>query len=166
MPEPKGDVAVLPLFIIDPWFCNPDYVGVNRYQFLLETLQDIDTTLKQQMGLRLVIAKGGQPAEIFKQLAEEFDIKLLTFEKDTEPYALKRDEDVTKVFENSKTNIETFGTHTLFDLDHLFSENGNVCPNAYNSFLNILSNNKMCPKKPINTFEGYKAGDFQLPKAL
>jgi len=59
LPKPKEDIAVLPLFIIDPWFCNPDYVGVNRYKFLLETLEDLDKTLKSQMGLRLVIAKGG-----------------------------------------------------------------------------------------------------------
>ena len=50
---------MLPLFIMDPHFCDPDYVGVNRYQFLLETLEDLDGALKSQMGLRLVIAKGG-----------------------------------------------------------------------------------------------------------
>lgn len=111
------------------------------------------------MGLRLVIAKGGQPSKVFEELSEIFDIKLLTFEKDTEPYARKRDEEVSKAFANSKTKIETFATHTLFDLDMLYSKNGNVCPNAYQSFLNILSDNKLVPEKPVATFDGYKVGD-------
>lgn len=88
-----------------------------------------------------------------------FDIKLLTFEKDTEPYARKRDDEVREAFADSNTKIETFATHTLFDLDMLYSKNGNVTPNAYQSFLNILSNNKLVPAKPIETFEGYKVGD-------
>jgi len=46
---------VIPLFILDPHFQNPNYVGVNRMNFLMETLQDLDTGLKK-WGLRLVVA--------------------------------------------------------------------------------------------------------------
>ena len=52
--------CIIPLFIIDPHFCNPEYVGVNRYNFLLQTLKDLDNNLKT-WGLRLVIAKGNEP---------------------------------------------------------------------------------------------------------
>jgi len=39
-------------------------------------------------------------------------------------------------------------------------------PNAYQSFLKILSSNKLKPAKPVETFEGFKKGDFALPETL
>lgn len=42
------EAEVLPLFILDPWFAKPEFVGVNRYAFLLETLADLQKSLKAQ----------------------------------------------------------------------------------------------------------------------
>jgi len=54
--------------------------------------------------------------------------------------------------------VSKFATHTLFDPDVLYEKNGNKIPQIYNSFLNILSSNKLTPAKPIDTFEGFKNG--------
>lgn len=37
---------VYPVFILDPHFAKPSIVGVNRYSFLLESLRDLDTSLR------------------------------------------------------------------------------------------------------------------------
>lgn len=34
---------VTPVFCLDPWFMKESRVGINRYQFLLESLQDLDS---------------------------------------------------------------------------------------------------------------------------
>ena len=38
---------IFPVFIIDPWFANPDVVGINRYSFLLDALKDLDESLRR-----------------------------------------------------------------------------------------------------------------------
>lgn len=48
----------------------------------------------------------------------------------------------------------------------LYEMNDHKAPNAYQSFLNILAKNKLDPAKPIDTFEGFKKGDFSLPELL
>ena len=34
---------VTPVYCLDPWFMKESRVGINRYQFLLESLQDLDS---------------------------------------------------------------------------------------------------------------------------
>ena len=119
----KEGKAVLPLFIIDPHFSDPEYCGVNRYAFLLETLADLDTNL-QKYGLRLVVAKGKKPDDVFKKLFKILNVDLLTFESDTEPYAKKRDMLVNEVCKDNKVKSESFISHTLFDPEFLYKRNG------------------------------------------
>ena len=71
----------VPLFIIDPHFQNPDYVGVNRMNFLMETLKDLDSSL-QKKGLRMIVAKG-KPEEVFPKLIKALNnVNLVTFEQE------------------------------------------------------------------------------------
>ena len=38
---------VKPIFILDPWFTTNAKVGVNRWRFLLQTLQNLDQNLQK-----------------------------------------------------------------------------------------------------------------------
>ena len=49
---------VIPLFVLDPHFANPGVVASLRYQFLLETLTDLDTTLRKNYNTQLYVARG------------------------------------------------------------------------------------------------------------
>ena len=33
---------MFPVFVIDPHFAKPEFVGINRYRFMLESLRDLD----------------------------------------------------------------------------------------------------------------------------
>ena len=93
---------------------------------------------------------------------------MLTYESDTEPHAKVRDAEVNALCTSHKPaiKVKTCATHTLFDPDYLYEMNDHKMPNAYQSFLNILSKNKLTPAKPIDTFEGFKKGDFNMPDLL
>ncbi len=39
----RAGATLLPVFVLDPWFLKPERVGINRLQFLLEALRDLDT---------------------------------------------------------------------------------------------------------------------------
>ena len=67
----KRSEVCFPLFIIDPWFANEEVVGVRRYQFLLESLRDLDTSLRARNS-RLFVAKG-KPEIVLPQLLEQWE---------------------------------------------------------------------------------------------
>ena len=59
----ENSSTVDPVFCIDPWFVRSGRVGVNRMQFLLESLSDLDENL-QKIGSRLIILQGNPVEEI------------------------------------------------------------------------------------------------------
>ena len=132
----KRATVLYPIFIIDPHFAKPDTVGVNRYQFLLESLQDLDQSLKT-LGSRLFVVRG-KPEEELPALCAEWGISLLTFESDTEPYAIKRDKAIVDQFSGSGGNVFTFSSHTLRDTDAYLSKCGGKVPGSYQGFCKLF----------------------------
>ncbi|CAK8996235.1 unnamed protein product [Durusdinium trenchii] len=108
---------VVPFFILDPHF-NRSAVGVNRFAFLLQSLQDLDAQLRLR-GSRLLVFQG-RPHEVLADLFNgKAGVRLsrLYFEKDTEPYARSRDVQVECLAKEHRVSIESFSGHTLLDID-------------------------------------------------
>ncbi|KHG04636.1 (6-4)DNA photolyase -like protein [Gossypium arboreum] len=110
----RGSSCVYPLFVIDPHYMelDPDAyspgstrAGINRIRFLLESLADLDSSLKK-LGSRLLVLKG-EPSE--------WDVRKLCFEYDTDPYYQALDDKVKNYA--SAAGIEVFSpvSHTIFD---------------------------------------------------
>lgn len=109
---------VFPLFILDPWF-DRTRVGVNRFQFLLESLRDLDEQLRSEHGSQLVVLRG-RPETVLRELFRgegPFQLKALFWEKDSEPYARQRDARVEALAEECGVRAQSFVGHTLLDLD-------------------------------------------------
>lgn len=90
-------------------------VGPNRWRFLIQSLRDLDASLKK-IGSRLFLIKG-KPVETFQKIFKEWNVKLLTFEVDTEPYSKERDAQVTRLAEEHSVHVITKISHTLYDLE-------------------------------------------------
>eukprot|EP00913_Durusdinium_trenchii_P030992 g29027.t1 len=110
---------VVPFFILDPHF-NRSAVGVNRFAFLLQSLQDGDLDAQLRLrGSRLLVFQG-RPHEVLADLFNgKAGVRLsrLYFEKDTEPYARSRDVQVECLAKEHRVSIESFSGHTLLDID-------------------------------------------------
>ena len=137
--------SVIPVFVLDPWFMSPDRVGVNRVRFLLESLKDLDENLKAKGSKLLVIH--GDPTRVIPAALREWQCTRLCFEKDTEPYALKRDTAVLELAKKLNIEVHSPSSHTLYDLELLLAK----CPKkepptAYSSFLKIASSLGSVPK--------------------
>lgn len=74
----KGSKFLYPVFVIDPHYMDPDptafslgssKAGLNRIQFLLESLADLDLSLKK-VGSRLLVLKG-DPGELLIRCLKE-----------------------------------------------------------------------------------------------
>eukprot|EP00889_Picochlorum_renovo_P005776 jgi/Picre1/32806/NNA_008136.t1 len=64
--EAAQDVDHLyPVFVLDPHFMNPEKIGVNRIQFLLESLKDLHESLRAR-GSRLLVLRG-KPERFFQR---------------------------------------------------------------------------------------------------
>ncbi|KAL3511853.1 hypothetical protein ACH5RR_024570 [Cinchona calisaya] len=140
----KDSQHLYPVFVIDPHYMKPDptafspgssRAGLNRIRFLLESLEDLDTSLKK-LGSRLLVLKG-EPSEIVIHCLKEWNISKLCFEFDTEPYYQALDD---KVKSNaSVAGIEIFSpvSHTLFNPAEIIQKNGGRPPLSYQSFIKV-----------------------------
>ena len=71
----QGASVVYPVFVLDPTFLREDHVGVNRMSFLLESLHDLDQSLRA-VNSRLFVVRGS-PADVLPQLFEQWTVKKL-----------------------------------------------------------------------------------------
>jgi len=144
----KSCSTLIPLYILDTEYLDPKKVGVNRMGFLLDSLKCLDEDLREK-GSCLFVAKG-KPLEIMDSLIKEFNVKTLTFERDTEPYNKALDEEMTKMAETKhQVEVHSFWGHTLFDPEYLLELNNGKAPLTMTSFLNIAS--EACnPSKPAD----------------
>ncbi len=133
----EGARRLYPVFVLDPWFVNPERVGLNRMRFLLESLQDLDRSLRA-LSSRLLVVRG-KPVEVLPGLWRQWQINRLTFERDTEPYALTRDGQVHDLAQPAGVEVIVCTSHTLYDPDQLIKANRGRAPQTYQSFCKLVA---------------------------
>ncbi|XP_045176201.2 cryptochrome-1-like isoform X2 [Mercenaria mercenaria] len=142
----KNASHVWPVFVMDPWFAETARVGVNRWRFLLQTLQNLDDNLKK-INSRLFVVRGN-PSDIFPKLFKEWGITKLTYEVDTEPYAIERDSVIDGLAKDSGIEVMRCVSHTLYDTERTISKNGGSPPLTYQRFQTLMSQ-MGDPVKPV-----------------
>ncbi|XP_055925204.1 cryptochrome-1-like isoform X1 [Argiope bruennichi] len=141
----KNGQQFWPIFILDPWFVKNMRVGPNRWRFLVQSLRDLDESLKQ-FNSRLFVIRG-KPTEVLRDAVGRWHIKYLTFESDTEPYARARDEEVENLMKALDVEVIKCCTNTLYDPERIIAVNGKV-PLTYQAFVNSADKIGL-PSKPV-----------------
>lgn len=108
-----------PVYILDP--ISKTRVGENRWRFLVQALEDLNQSLKK-LGTRLYVIRG-KPEEVFTDLINEWNIKKLTWEVDTEPYAVKQDAAITEIAKKQNVAVVSKVGHTLYSTELLIQKN-------------------------------------------
>ncbi|KAF8764208.1 Cryptochrome-1 like protein [Argiope bruennichi] len=75
----QGATTLRCVFILDPWFAGSSNVGINKWRFLLQCLENLDSNLRK-LNSRLFVIRG-QPADVFPRLFKLWKTTHLTFEK-------------------------------------------------------------------------------------
>ncbi|XP_076444483.1 cryptochrome-1-like [Babylonia areolata] len=125
------------VYILDPWFAGCSQVGVNKWRFLLESLEDLDSSLRK-LNSRLFVIRG-QPADVFSRIFKEWNITQLTFEEDPEPYGKERDQAICALAAELGVEVVVRSSHTLYNLQHILEANNHQPPLTYRRFQSILS---------------------------
>ncbi|XP_036386218.1 cryptochrome circadian regulator 3b isoform X2 [Megalops cyprinoides] len=133
----RGAATVRCVYFLDPWFAGSSNLGVNRWRFLLQCLEDLDASLRK-LNSRLFVIRG-QPANVFPRLFKEWKISRLTFEYDSEPFGKERDAAIRKLAMEAGVEVIVKTSHTLYDLDKIIELNGGQPPLTYKRFQTLIS---------------------------
>ena len=113
---------VIPLFIFDTEILQELPKQDARVQFIHETLERINETLKKEgSGLKIEM---GSPLEVWKKLIDTYEIDTVYTNRDYEPYALDRDERVGNLCENNGIQFVTFKDQVLFEKEEVVKADG------------------------------------------
>ncbi|KAL6458963.1 hypothetical protein MHYP_G00324350 [Metynnis hypsauchen] len=133
----RGAGTIRCVYFLDPWFAGSSNLGVNRWRFLLQCLDDLDSNLRK-LNSRLFVIRG-QPANVFPRLFKEWEISRLTFEYDSEPFGKERDAAIKKLAMEAGVEVIVKISHTLYNLDKIIELNGGQPPLTYKRFQTLIS---------------------------
>nr|CCA14865.1 cryptochrome putative [Albugo laibachii Nc14] len=141
-----SDTVLFPVYILH----RPENkkCGAVRFQFLLECLEDIDTSLRQKQSRLLVFC--GEAISFLTVLMQAWKITDLIFEKFQLPYAIKRDEKIMSMAQTLHINVTTVSGATLHDPKEIVTLNHNQVPLDFQNFLDIVSDMPQ-PRLPLLT---------------
>ncbi|XP_050077460.1 cryptochrome-1 [Anopheles maculipalpis] len=138
--------SLRPIFVLDPAIRKWLRVGSNRWRFLQQTLVDLDENLRS-INSRLYVVRGN-PVEVFPKLFTEWNVSLLTYEHDIEPYAVKRDATVEQQANKHHVQIHVEKSHTIFDPEVIVKKNAGKPPLTYQRYATLASACKIPPALP------------------
>ncbi|XP_025115307.1 cryptochrome-1-like isoform X3 [Pomacea canaliculata] len=96
------------------------------------------------------------------ELFKDWKITTLTFEIDTEPYAMQRDDAIEKLAKSCNVNVIKRVSHTLYDTEKTISKNGGSPPLTYQRLQTVLKE-MGAPPKPSNTLTSSHLSDCTTP---
>ena len=113
---------VLPIFIFDEHILEELPKDDPRVHFIYCTLQNINKQLKQYNSSLLI--KKGKPVEVWKQLIHEFEIERVYINKDYEPYAITRDNQVAELLKENNINLFAYKDQVIFEESEVMKADG------------------------------------------
>ena len=144
----ENNLRFMPIFILDPDYHNKIYkIGANRWNFLHQSLTDLDEKFRNLHNNRLHVIQGAS-VDVISKLITDYNVKCITFEIETEPYAKIRDQKVVELCKKLNVEVVTKFGHTLWNSDDVLEANNGVTPITYQSFLSTVTKLEI-PDKPL-----------------
>ena len=118
----KGDLPVLILFIFDDSILDELPKDDPRVNFIYDELHKIDESLKNLDSSILV--KRGEPILEWKKLKSEYEINCVFSNRDYEPYALNRDNEIKLFLKESGIGWQDFKDQVIYEKSDILKKNG------------------------------------------
>lgn len=159
----NGAYPVLPLFIFDEQILKELPNDDPRVQFIHQQLDTINSELEKK-GSGLLIRKGN-PIDIWKMLFKEYQIAEIYTNRDYEPYALERDQQIQDISEQNNAQFFTFKDQVIFEKSEVVKDDGNPYT-VYTPFKNKWLQrykDEGIPEESTNNFENLLQSTFEFP---
>ncbi len=118
----SGPGKVLPIFIFDKEILEDLPKKDPRIEFILDRLSDINQKLEAVSSSIKVIHD--TPREAFESLINELDIGTVYTNRDYEPYAAERDEDINNLLESNGIEFKSYQDHLIFEPGEVLKDDG------------------------------------------
>lgn len=118
-----GEEQVLPIFIFDPAILDELEEDDARVSFIYREVQKIRDQFQEKVGSSLAVFHG-EPLDVFKQLAKDYDVKTVYTNHDYEPYAIKRDKDIGEFLLGQNIAFRTFKDQVIFEKKDVLKDDG------------------------------------------
>ncbi len=119
----KSGYPVLPLFIFDHNILSPlKNKNDRRVEFIHLTLQEMQQALVAEKSSFIV--KYGDPLAVWQQLLSEFPIAAVYANRDYEPYAIQRDQQVAEELAKHNIPFHTCKDQVIFEGSEVVKEDG------------------------------------------
>ena len=161
----ESKYPVIPLFIFDEAILDSLPKNDARVGFIHDSLAAINIKL-QEIGSSLLVKKG-KTQEVWQQLIQEFDVKEVFFNKDYEPYAIKRDLAICELLAANAINSFSYKDQVIFEEKEITKADG-FCYTVYTPFKNkwLEKYNTMAPIPEYDTsrhFSNFLPSNFEFP---
>ena len=114
---------VLPIFIFDETILNKLPKDDARVTFIFEELQKMRNELQENHNSSIGIYHG-KPKDIFENLIKEFEVQKVFTNRDYEPYAKERDDEIEKLLSKNDIEFKTFKDQVIFEKNEVVKKDG------------------------------------------
>lgn len=119
----QGDNPVLPVFIFDRNILDElEDKADRRVEFIHLALQEIQQQLIK-LGSSLNV-QYGKPADIYRELLKEYDVKSVFTNHDYEPYARERDAAIDALLKKAGVVFQTYKDQVILEKDEVLKDDG------------------------------------------
>ncbi|KAI1890741.1 hypothetical protein AGOR_G00156750 [Albula goreensis] len=134
----ESSEVVYPVYVLDRAFLEGSMAtGALRWRFLLQSLQDLQSSLAAR-GSLLYVLQGSHEA-VLRQLIQQWSITQLTFDTEVEPFYTQLDDRLCALCKELGVVVHSCVAHTLYDVKRIIKANDGEPPLTYKKFLHVLS---------------------------
>lgn len=159
----EAGLPVLPIFIFDEKILDSLPKNDSRLNFIYQNLEKINIELQAHQSSILCLK--GSPLQVWEKLVEDYEIKAVYTNEDYEPYAIKRDKEVSEFLESKNINFKRFKDQVIFEKSEIVKSDG-LPYTIYTPYKNKwLEKFQAQPSLPISNtkFENFYKKTFSFP---
>ncbi|XP_048782184.1 cryptochrome-1-like isoform X3 [Lagopus muta] len=134
----QSSEVVYPVYILDRAFMTSAmHIGALRWHFLLQSLEDLRSSLCQLGSCLLVIQ--GEYESVVRDHVQKWNITQVTLDAEMEPFYKEMEANIRALGEELGFQVLSLMGHSLYDTQRILELNGGTPPLTYKRFLHILS---------------------------
>ena len=142
----EGSATFYPVYILDTEAARHSKISANRWNFLLESLRDLDSQLSR-LGSHLFVVRGRE-MEVLPKLFSEWGVSQLSFESDCEPFGAQRDAVIRHMAEKAGVKVLSKTSHTLYEPGQILHVNKGTTPVLFKDFVRVVDENMLIVPNP------------------
>ncbi len=159
----NGQIPVLPIFIFDTDITDELAVDDARISFIYDQLTEMDKKLRKSGGG--ILCQKGKTSNVWKHIMDDYDVEAVFCNEDYEPFAIARDNDLAKWFDQKGVAMHLFKDQVIFAKDEVMKADGSpytVFTPYKKQWISKFEDIKQEPKAK-HELKNFLDVDFQFP---